>query len=140
NGVTAAAGVLRGMHPPGPRSWGTAAFPLALLVVLPFTWVEERRFVLQISFLVLALADPLAAAVGERWGRPVRIGRATKSAVGSITFALVAAGLVGLGVAVLAPPDAVAGGGAASPLLLAVVAGVVAAAVEALGGRGWDNF
>src|SRR5690606_8331121 len=76
NGVALARGWLRGVHPADRVTVGTVAFPLALLGILPFTWEPERFFILQTAFLVLALADPLAAAVGERIGRStVRIGR-----------------------------------------------------------------
>ena len=131
NGTAAARGWLRGMHVGGDASWGTVAFPLALMVVLPFTWSPERVHALQIAFLVLAVADPLAAMVGERW--PVmgaRIGSATKSLGGSATFLFASFLLTLAGLVVLTP------GGGDLPLthsvLVASLAAVVATAVEAL--------
>lgn len=140
NAVTAARGWLRGMHPAGQVSRGTVAFPLALLVVLPFLWSEQRRFILQTAFLILAVADPVAAIVGERSaGRHVRIGTATKSAAGSLAFFVAAWILTLLGLAAFGPSTLQTAFGGPGILIGAVVA-TIATAVEALGGRGWDNF
>lgn len=139
NGLTSARGWLRGMHPEDLPSRGTVAFPLALLAILPFCWGAERIYILQTAFLVLAIADPLAAVVGESSpGGRVRIGTAVKSAAGSLTFfvtawALILAGLVLFGASSPA-------GTPATVLLHSGLAALVATAVEALGGRGWDNF
>ena len=140
NAVSAARGWLRGIHPPGRTSRGTITFPLALLVVLPFSWDDERQFILQTAFLVLAFADPLAAIAGERvpW-RQVRIGTATKSAAGSLTFFVVAWALSLFALTTFGPltlQTAFTG----EAIVLSFVLAAVATAVEALGGRGWDNF
>lgn len=139
NGLTTARGWLRGMHPASDTGWGTIAFPLALLVIAPLAWTPERIHTLQIAFLVLAVADPLASAVGERWPvRVTRIGTATKSLGGSVAFLAAAFLLTAAGLLLLGPRSA----GLPLPylLLVASLASVVATAVEALGGRGWDNL
>ena len=139
NGITAARGWIRGMHPAGNASAGTVAFPLALMFVAPFTWTPERIFALQTAFLILAVADPVAAIVGERW--PMRagsVGAARKSVGGSAAFIVAAALLATLGV------WGFGGGGREGSftevLMIALVVAAVAAGVEALGGRGWDNL
>ena len=57
-----------GIHGTGRDSWGTVAFPLALIPALWICWTldETRIYALQTAFLVLAVADPLAAWVGRR--------------------------------------------------------------------------
>lgn len=140
NGVSAARGWLRGMHPEGRASAGTVAFPLALMLLAPFTWTPERVFALQTGFLILAVADPLAAMVGERWPvRAGRVGTARKSLGGSAAFIVAAAFLSAAGV------WGFAGGGVREGSILeaavvALVVAIVAAGAEALGGRGWDNL
>ena len=139
NAVAAAFGWLRGIHPPGQRSRGTIAFPLALLVVVPFCWNDERQFILQTAFLVLAFADPMAAVAGERSSTRARIGNATKSPAGSLTFFIVAWALTWFSLTAFGP--AMMGTVSSGELiLLSAVVAAVATAVEALGGRGWDNF
>lgn len=139
NGLAAWRGWLRGMHPVDRRSWGTVAFPLALLIVLPLTWHADRQFILQSAFLILAVADPLAAAVGER-SLPFAGARGDmhKSAAGSATF-LVVAGCLGAAALVNFPPS-----GIQPPLhetlWLALLLAGTTTAVESLGGRGWDNL
>ncbi len=131
---------LPGMHGADRVTWGTVTFPLALLVVLPFTWSTDRVFALQTSFLVLAVCDPLAAWVGERAGRQSMIsaGSRVKSITGSAGFfvsALVVTVIAGY-VLNTWPPVA------STPVLFAVggMAAMVGTVVEFLGGEGWDNL
>ncbi len=126
-----------GMHAARPESWGTVAFPLAVLPALAATWAvaPDRIPAFQAAFLVLALADPAAAWVGERLrSRVLRPAPNRKTLAGTAVFAGGAAVGVGgvLGGAMdLSTPEAAAG---------AVATAGVAAAVEAVAGRGWDNF
>jgi len=124
----------RGLHAARPESWGTVAMPLALLPALAATWMvdPDRIFILQSAFLVLALADPLAAWIGEKRGGAPLVGAATGA--GSTVFAGVSALLAGgmlLGGAGWAVGPSAAG---------AILVAVVATAVEAISRRGWDNF
>lgn len=139
NGIAAWRGWLRGMHPADRPSWGTAAFPLALLLVLPFTWQPERQFILQMAFLILAFADPVAASIGERATRraPHR-GETSKTWLGSAAFFITAGPLCAAALILFAPQ-------AQRPalpelLLLSLLVASTTTAVEALGGRGWDNL
>ena len=140
NGFTSARGWLRGMHPMRQETRGTVTFPLALLAVLPFCWGEEQQFILQTAFLVLAVADPLAAVVGKLYGRRhMRIGGGAKSPAGSLAFFTTAWLLTSAGLVVFRSPSMeVAFSGSA--VLAATLVALVATAVELLGRRGWDNF
>jgi uncharacterized protein (TIGR00297 family) len=129
-----------GMHGIRRRSWGTVTFPLALLFALATCWTLDpsRVYVLQAAFLVLAVSDPLASAVGTRLGQPgrFRLGTNEKSVAGSLAFFLSAFGLTAGVLAVL--------GGGALPLVdlmgTAFVAAALATGAEALAEAGWDNF
>lgn len=123
-----------GMHEARPESWGTVTLPLAVLPALAATWsVEvERILILQVSFLVLAVADPIASGVGRAVGRREWIRGATW--VGSGVFFGTASFLSGT---VLFwrggwPLERV--------FAAAVFVAVVATVIEAVARRGWDNL
>lgn len=128
-----------GMHGIQRETWGTVAFPVALLVALGVCWTADpsRVYVLRTAFLVLALSDPLAAFVGGRvgWGA-FRVNGQTKTAAGTAAFVVSAAGLAGLGLWAWGP-EAFGTAEIASGAL--VVAGLAGTA-EALATKGWDNL
>ena len=126
-----------GMHAARPESWGTVAFPLAVLPALAATWAlaPDRMPAFQAAFVVLALADPAAAWVGRAVSSvDLRPPPDRKTLAGSAAFAVVAAGATAG--CLLASG---AGGGGALVAGSAAV-GLIAAAVEVISGRGWDNF
>jgi uncharacterized protein (TIGR00297 family) len=129
-----------GMHAIRRRSWGTVTFPLALLFALATCWTLDpgRVYLLQAAFLVLAVSDPVASAVGMGLDRPgrFRIGVNEKSVAGSLAFFATALGLLVCALALWGPP-------LFTPMEIvgiALVAAVLATGAEALAGRGWDNF
>ena len=130
---------LPGMHGIERPSWGTATFPVALLVALGLCWSLDasRVFALQIAFGVLALADPAASLVGTRVAAPrgYRVGETDKSVAGTLAFGAVAAAVTALGLAWLRP-----GWGALAIGAAALSVAAVGAAAEALGRKGWDNL
>lgn len=128
-----------GMHGISRETWGTVAFPLALIAALFLCWTLDpsRVYILRVAFLVLAVSDPLAAWVGGRAsGGRYTIGGQTKTVAGSAAFVASAAALAALGLAFWAPE---AWGGAQIASGVVVAAGLAGAA-EALGTRGWDNL
>lgn len=133
NGMAWGNGWWRRLHAPRPASWGTVAVPLAVLPALGATWglSGERVLLFQTAFLVLALADPLAAWVGERTDTRRWVGAATWS--GTATFFVLAWGLVGgaLMAGGVSGGRAVAGGAAVA---------LVAAVAEAISTHGSDNL
>lgn len=60
----------RSIHEARARSWGTVTMPLALIIGLAGTWsvAADRIVIFQAAFSVLAIADPLAAWTGQRYG------------------------------------------------------------------------
>ena len=143
NGVAAGRGWLKGMHGIRRRSAGTVTFPLALIVALWAAWTvdADRVFALQIAFLILAVSDPLAALVGTRARRPgrYRIGGGEKSVAGTLAFGTSAL-VLSAGALWAFRTSGMLAWGAGEVVLAAFVVAVVTGAVEALGGRGWDNF
>jgi uncharacterized protein (TIGR00297 family) len=123
-----------GIHAARPESWGTVTMPLALILALAVTWSAEasRLYLLQVVFLVLAVADPLASWAGTSFGQREWIPGATMTGSGTFAaaaFALMGAGLYGVGA--WSPFRAIGG---------ATCGAVVVAAVEGLGRQGWDNL
>ena len=143
NGVAAGREWLKGMHGIRRRSVGTVTFPLALIVALWAAWTveAERAFALQIAFLILAISDPLAALVGTRMRRPVRyrIGGGEKSVAGTLAFGT-SAFVLSAGALWAFRTSGMLAWDAGEVVLAAFVVAVITGAVEALGGRGWDNF
>jgi len=112
---------------------GLWTFPLGVIVTYLLYWSVEGRAAVLAGCAVLAFADPIAAAVGTRFGqrrlRPLAHGRTLEGSlaffvVASIAIACVAAGRT----------DGV------TPWRLAVGCAAVGAAVEALSPPGWDNL
>lgn len=143
NAVALRKGWFRGIHGTERASWGTVTMPLVLLPALWVGWTMEpgRVWALQIAFLVLAIADPLATLVGTRMKHPRRyaIGGHVKSIAGSVVFFVVALLLSGGALAWLFERGVIDWLGWQVGAAALVVA-LVATAVEALGSHGWDNF
>lgn len=128
-----------GMHGIERETWGTVAFPLALIAALFLCWTLDtgRVYILQTAFLVLAVSDPLAAWVGERWPKGAyRVNGQTKTLAGSVVFVASAAGMVATGWVLWGPEV----DGLGVVVAGAVVAAGLATAAEALGTKGWDNL
>ncbi|PQJ35878.1 hypothetical protein BSZ35_15870 [Salinibacter sp. 10B] len=121
------------VHAARPSSWGTIALPAAVLPALAVTWsaAPSRIPLFQIAFLVVGLADPVAAWVGQQYGQR----RLTDSATlwGILAFAGSAFLLVTLVLQGTGKPLAYA-------VSVAVLVAVAATTVEAISQNGWDNL
>lgn len=110
------------LHDVGRRSWGDLCYPVAALFAYEFAGDESTYAA---AVLTLALADPAAALVGQRWPwQKYTVPGGSKSVAGGAAF---------LGVSVLI----------GVPLLGWPVGCAVAAAAtatEGLSGRGLDNL
>lgn len=122
------------IHKVRPNSWGTVTMPLALIVAVAGTWsvTPDRIVALQAAFLVLAVADPLAAWAGQRYG--TRRLRSGVTLLGSTSFFVSTALIVG---GLLAGAEGWDLGRAADAALLVAGAGT---AVEGIGRWGLDNL
>jgi len=89
---------MKGMHTTLRHSYGTVFFPLSFLILIIFFW-DSNPAILMVSMLVMTLADPVGAMVGNRPGAKIsfRLWRDTKTVSGSLaifvsTFLLTASG------------------------------------------------
>lgn len=143
NDVALRRGWFRGMHGAGRQSMGTVTFPLALIPALWACWTLDpnRQFALQTAFLVLAIADPVAAWVGTSMRQPVRfrMGTSVKSVAGSAAF-LLGAFVLSSGALLLFRAQGYVDWSLQACVMAAILVAVVTTATEALGGHGWDNF
>lgn len=143
NLLTLRRGWLRGMHGTERPSVGTVTFPLALLPALWIGWTLDpgRIWAFQLSFLILAICDPLAALVGRTLDRPrpYRIGHHTKTLFGSLSF-FGTAFIICLIAMIWFRAEGQINWQAWEMLAAAGIVALTTAAVEALSGRGWDNF
>lgn len=125
------------IHAGRPESVGTVAFPLAVFPALAIAWPTTgsgHPWVITAAFLVLAVADPVAAWMGERFGRARSVGGAKKSWVGSAAFAGAAWTISFVTVV------ATGAGSVAEAAGVSLVLAITTAMTEALGGKGWDNL
>ena len=124
-------GLLRSLH--GRAGAGDVVYPAGIYVAFVLAGGDALLF--QLSVLVLALADPAAAFVGQRFGRlRYRLAGVTRSLEGSLGFAATAFGITSLAL--------IASGrlGAPAALLCASAVAVVVAALEAASPPGLDNL
>ncbi len=130
----------KSMHGTERISYGTVYFPLAFVILVALFW-ERSPLALEIGILVLALADPLAAWVGRRWGRrPFALWQDPKTLAGTVamwagSFLLIGAGLVYLGPLTNVPPIE-----PLQLLLTTALAATVATIAEIQSKRGSDNL
>jgi uncharacterized membrane protein len=122
------------IHQARPQSWGTVALPLSVLPALAATWSvsPDRILALQTAYFILGLADSIASWVGERTTR--RGGNRNCTVSGSLAFAGTAMVLT---VFVLAAQTKWSVGRLGTAVIGTTL---VAACVEAVCRRGWDNF
>lgn len=123
-----------GIHRARSQSVGTVALPLAAIVALAATWsiTVARVSIFQAAFLVLAISDPLASVVGQRWGRSNWIGNASWAGSG----AFLGSALVLLTVVFFSSTS----WPISRILATSLVITLVSALVEAICRGGWDNL
>jgi dolichol kinase len=122
-------GSLRSIHGVARRSLGAMLFPIALGLTALAAWGRPAAFAF--GALVLAVADPVAGAVGRRAASPRwSVPGATKSLGGSLAFFAVSA-LLASGFVIAADPSRL-------PAALGVAAGLTL--IEGSLGYGLDNL
>jgi phytol kinase len=117
---------------------GLWTFPLGVALAYALLWGDPPRPPIVAGCLALALADPVAAWVGRRYGqrrlRPLALHRTLE---GSIAFFIVAAVTTAWIAARLGAPGAAEGG--VPVLRLAIGCAAAGALAEAFAPPGWDN-
>ncbi len=141
NAIAISTNAFQGMHGTTRVTLGTVFYPLSFLILVLIFW-ERDPVILLLSFMILAIGDPLAAQVGETMSHPTRfiLWNDTKSLQGSatlgmISFAITTTGLYGFGrlPAVIPPP-------AHLILLTGAAVAIVSMVAEAISRAGSDNL
>ncbi|MBN2410426.1 DUF92 domain-containing protein [candidate division KSB1 bacterium] len=80
---------MRGMHNTKRKTYGTVFYPASFVILVLLLW-EQDKLVLVTSMLIMAIADALAAVVGEKAVKPlhINIGFEDKTVQGSATMFL----------------------------------------------------
>lgn len=133
-------GMLKSIHTTIKPSYGTVYYPIAFLMLTYFLWAHYK-LVLVISFLILGLADALAAIVGERLKKPLKFnfGSETKSLQGSLTMFVASFTIVLLCLYYFGYIDSVSFS-FKDCLWIANITAVIAAVCESVSHRGSDNL
>jgi len=132
-GLSKKLGLLPSVHGVERKSSGAFIYPLSIVMVLLLS--GGHTIVFQISILVLASSDALAAVVGKSYGRiHYRILNQTRSVEGSIVF------LLNTFLVVHIPLLLSSQVGRLESLLIALLIAVLVTAFEAISVGGWDNL
>jgi len=134
-------GGFQGMHATTRFSLGTVFYPLSFLILVIVYWYRDPAILL-ISFLILALGDPLAAQVGETIRNPVNYTwwKDTKSLQGSAALGVLAALLTGFGLYFLRTMDGLPMPSLQVLALTSLAVGVISVIAEAISWAGSDNL
>ena len=130
-------GMWSGIHQAQGHSLGTVTFPLALIPAVYLCWTlnPNRLYAYKASFLVLAIADPLAAYVGRTMSRPGNfyVNGGYKSVAGCFAFFLSAVVINSWVINDLRM-------GSMQSLLCIILVSLMMSIAEAVGSNGWDNL
>lgn len=131
----------QGMHATQRFSLGTVFYPLSFLILVLVYWTRDPAILL-ISFLILALGDPLAAQVGETVRNPIQytLWKDTKSIQGSAALGLLTVLLTGFGLYFLRRIDGLPVPSVQVLALTALAVGIISTIAEALSWAGSDNL
>ena len=127
--------LFEGMHSTRRKTYGTVFYPVAFLILILFFWPSYQS-IIQISILILAIADALAAIVGESVKNPHRFSLSSevKSIEGSAAMAGASFLIVLFGLQFLSDLNM------GTIIWVALITGLIATAAEALSFSGSDNI
>lgn len=131
---------MRGMHNTRRKTFGTVFYPLSFVILVFLLW-EHDKLILVTAMLIMAIADALAAVVGEKATKPIHInfGFEDKTVQGSLTMFAATFCLVA-GILFLFPQltDSVYTG--VQIFWIAAVVAIIATACEIISLKGSDNL
>lgn len=133
-------GWMPGMHASQRLSYGTVFYPVSFFVLVLLFW-EHHKAILGISMLIMAIADAMAAMVGENINHPIhyRLAGELKSVQGSLIMFLMTSLITLIGLRVFSKIDNLSIS-LISGLWMAAVVGIMATACESTSCRGSDNL
>ncbi len=132
--------LFQGMHGTERQTYGTVFYPIAFLVLVLLFW-SSHQVIIQLGMLILAVADALAAIVGENIKHPhnYHLTKDNKSWAGSATMALTSFAIVAAGLFLLNPVSVLP----LTPGLIfatALLVALIATVAEAISWSGSDNL
>jgi len=133
-------GYFQSIHGSTQKSYGTVYYPLAFLILILLFW-PTYSFIIQISFIILAISDPLAAIVGQKFDHPkvYTFTSEVKSLEGSIAFACSSFLLLVFSLYLL-PAPLLQMISLTKIIIIALVGSFFTTFMEALSWRGSDNL
>ena len=125
--------IFKGIHSVKRKSWGELFYPIGIGVA---SLVTANKYIFAAAVLNLSLADGLAALVGLKYGKShqYHIGDATKSYVGTVSFVVISAIIVGWAVYNLGQTEMV------MPAFVIMVVPIATSVVENVAPLGSDNL
>jgi len=131
----------QGMHATGRFTLGTVFYPLSFLILVLAFWNRDPAILL-ISFLILALGDPLAAQVGENVKNPRTfvLWQDQKSLQGSLSLGIAAFIITATGLPILRSLEGLPVPSVQMILLISMAVGVIGALAESMSLAGSDNL
>ncbi|UCH10737.1 MAG: DUF92 domain-containing protein [Fidelibacterota bacterium] len=140
NLATLTMGRFKSMHATDRVSYGTIYYPLAYVLIVALFWHRDPVALL-IAILLMAFADPLAAWVGERYGRrPFTLWHDPKTPAGTAAMFLGSALLSTLGLIILIPLNGDPAPAWSWLLLAVILLAVLATIAEIQSNKGSDNI
>ncbi|MCK4578887.1 MAG: DUF92 domain-containing protein, partial [Candidatus Marinimicrobia bacterium] len=130
----------KGMHATERTSYGTVYFPVAFIILVLLFW-DRAPIALEAGVILLALSDPLAAAVGQRWATSTFTPwRDPKSLPGTAAMLASSIILIALLMVTLYPPATAHGLDWQFIASAIILTALVATVAEGLSWRGSDNL
>jgi len=129
-----------GMHATEKISYGTVFYPLSFFILIILLW-ERHRTILVIAMLIMAIADAMAAIIGEKVTKPIRyqFDGEPKSVQGSAVMLIVTFFITILGLSLFLRYENYVLG-LSQELWIAAIVAVIATACESISYKGSDNL
>ncbi len=129
-----------GMHATEKTSYGTVFYPISFFILIILLW-DWHRTILVIAMLIMAIADALAAIVGENMRKPIRyqFNGEPKSLQGSAVMLIATFFIALLGLKFCYPFDHLSMG-MINGLWFAAIVAVISTACESISYKGSDNL
>ncbi len=133
-------GWMPGMHGTERTSYGTVFYPVSFFVLTLLLW-EHYKTVLVISMLIMAVADAMAAVIGENIKKPIQylLAGELKSVQGSVTMLSASLVITLLGLKIFTTVNHVSIS-LTQALWFAAIVAIIATACESISYKGSDNL
>ena len=129
-----------GIHATDRISYGTVFYPISFFILIILLW-ERHLTILVISMLIMAIADALAAIIGEKIKKPIQyqFDSEPKSVQGSAVMLIASLLITIVGLKLFSPYEMLVSGFTQLFWIAAIVA-VIATACESISFKGSDNL